>query len=498
MLYRNLAVLNRYGALYLRRAFSLNTQLHPTLQDAVSERSLEVINPATQTVMAHLKTTSLTEMDDMIRAASEAQRAWYEQGAAARSDALLAWYSSIMDHQDYLAALMTCEQGKPLTESTGEVAYAASFIKWFAEEALRHYGETHPVHKPNERIWTLKQPVGVCASITPWNFPLAMLTRKAGVALAAGCSIVNKPAHQTPLSAQAISELAYQAGVPRDVMPLIVTHPDEVKDVGKKLSTDKRIRKLTFTGSTRVGKLLMEQAASNVKKLSLELGGNAPFIVLTDADIDAAVAGAMASKFRNAGQTCVCANRFLVAEEVHDVFVSKLGDEMLKLRLGNGLEEGVTQGPLIDQAAVDKVTSMIHDAIDKGANLRQGGEPSSLGGTFFQPTLLTGMTPAMKLFQDEVFGPVAGVTAFATTDEAIQLANNTDAGLASYVYGRNMAELMRVSEELEYGIVGVNTGLISTAAAPFGGVKESGLGREGSSHGLDDYTELKYVNFNLS
>eukprot|EP00045_Choanoeca_perplexa_P016298 m.218488 g.218488 ORF g.218488 m.218488 type:complete len:500 (-) comp17220_c0_seq17:1072-2571(-) len=481
----------------LQRCFSLQSSLHPTAVATETSSSFPVTNPATAETITHLETIPVEALDVLVQQAAIAQPLWHKQGVNARSDVMMRWYHAILENQDYLAALMTSEQGKPLTESRGEVVYAASFIRWFAEEAPRHYGETFP---PNgaERILTIRQPVGVCCSITPWNFPLAMIARKAGAALAAGCSVLTKPAHQTPLSAQALLELAYQAGVPRDIMPLVVTPPDSVKETGKMLATHPTIRKLSFTGSTAVGKVLMQQAASNIKKLSLELGGNAPFIVLADADLDAAVQGAIASKFRNSGQTCVCTNRFLVHSSLHKAFTNKLSDEMLKLRLGNGMEKDITQGPLIDDNAVVKVEGFVQDAVDKGATLVQGGQRSALGGSFFQPTLLDYVTPNMKLFQEEVFGPVAGVTPFDSIEEAISLSNATSSGLASYVYGQNLSDLMNISEALEYGMVGVNTGIISAPQAPFGGVKESGLGREGSSHGLDDYTEIKYINMKLN
>jgi succinate-semialdehyde dehydrogenase/glutarate-semialdehyde dehydrogenase len=385
---------------------------------------------------------------------------------------------------------MTIEQGKPLAESKGEVVYAASFLEWFGEEAKRVYGDTIPGHQPDKRIVVIKQPVGVVACITPWNFPLAMITRKAGPAIAAGCTVVLKPASQTPFSALALAELAERAGVPRGVLN-VITGPAAV--LGEELTSSPVVRKLSFTGSTSVGKVLMAQCAATIKKLSLELGGNAPFIVFDDADLDAAVEGAIASKYRNTGQTCVCANRLLVQDSVYDAFAKKLADAVGKLKPAPGLEAGATLGPLIDDKAVEKVEEHVSDALAKGARLVVGGHRHALGGRFFEPTVLADVTPAMLLAREETFGPVAPLFRFTTDEEAIQLANDTEFGLASYFYGRDIARVWRVAEALEYGMVGINTGLISTEVAPFGGVKESGLGREGSKYGIDEYLEIKYL-----
>jgi succinate-semialdehyde dehydrogenase/glutarate-semialdehyde dehydrogenase len=385
---------------------------------------------------------------------------------------------------------MTAEQGKPLTESRGEIAYAASFIEWFAEEGRRVYGDTIPGHQPDKRIVVIKQPVGVCAAITPWNFPAAMITRKVGPALAAGCTMVSKPASATPFSALALAELAERAGVPKGVFSVVT---GSAAAVGGEMTANPLVRKVTFTGSTEVGKVLLEQCARTVKKTSMELGGNAPFIVFDDADLDAAADGAIASKYRNAGQTCVCANRILVQDTVYDAFAAKLADRVAKFKVGNGLEPGVTIGPLIDEAAVKKVEEHVSDALAKGAKVVTGGKRHSLGGLFFQPTILANVDPSMKVTKEETFGPVAPLFRFKTDDDAIRLANDTEFGLAAYFYARDLARVWRVAEGLESGIVGINTGLISTAEAPFGGVKESGLGREGSKYGIEDYLEVKYL-----
>src|SRR5437660_1047433 len=387
---------------------------------------------------------------------------------------------------------MTAEQGKPLAESRGEIAYGASFIEWFAEEGKRAYGETIPSPWPDKRIVVMKQPVGVCALITPWNFPNAMITRKAGPALAAGCTVVIKPASQTPYSALALAELGERAGLPKGVLNILT---GDSKAIGAELCANPKVRKLSFTGSTETGRVLMRQSADTIKKLSLELGGNAPFIVFDDADLDAAVEGAMASKYRNTGQTCVCANRLLVQDSVYDRFSAKLAEAVKKLAPAPGLDDGATQGPLIDDRAVEKVESHVADAVSKGARVLVGGKRHSRGGRFFEPTILTGVTPAMAVAKEETFGPVAPLFRFSTEAEAIALANDTEFGLASYFYGKDIARVWRVAEALEYGIVGINTGIISTEVAPFGGVKESGLGREGSKYGMDDYLEIKYLCF---
>ena len=396
----------------------------------------------------------------------------------------------MLANQDDLARLMTIEQGKPISESRGEVAYAASFLEWFGEEAKRVYGDTIPAHQPDKRIVVIKEPVGVVACITPWNFPLAMITRKAGPAIASGCTVVLKPASQTPFSALALAELAERAGVPKGVFNVIT---GSAAEIGGELTSNPVVRKLSFTGSTEVGKVLMAQCASTVKKVSLELGGNAPFIVFDDADLDAAVEGAIQSKYRNTGQTCVCANRLLVQSSVHDAFASKLAAAVAKLSPAPGLDAGATQGPLIDDKAVEKVESHIADAKAKGAAVLMGGKRHARGGRFFEPTILTGVTAAMAIAHEETFGPVAPLFRFETEADAIALANATEFGLAAYFYGRDVGRIWRVAEALEYGIVGINTGLISTEVAPFGGMKESGLGREGSKYGIDEFLEIKYL-----
>jgi succinate-semialdehyde dehydrogenase/glutarate-semialdehyde dehydrogenase len=400
------------------------------------------------------------------------------------------WFDLMMANQDDLAKLMTTEQGKPLTESKGEVGYAASFLEWFGEEAKRIYGDTIPPHQPDKRIVVTKEPIGVVACITPWNFPLAMITRKAGPAIASGCTVVLKPASQTPFSALALAELAERAGVPKDVFNVVTGSASEI---GAELTSNATVRKLSFTGSTEVGKVLMSQCAATVKKLSLELGGNAPFIVFDDADLDAAVEGAIQSKYRNTGQTCVCANRLLVQRPVYEAFAAKLAVAVRKLVPAPGLETGATQGPLIDDKALEKVESHVADAVSKGASVLVGGKRHPRGGRFFEPTILTGVTPAMAVAREETFGPVAPLFRFESEAEAIALANATEFGLAAYFYGRDIGRIWRVAEALEYGIVGINTGLISTEVAPFGGVKESGIGREGSKYGTEEFVEVKYL-----
>jgi succinate-semialdehyde dehydrogenase/glutarate-semialdehyde dehydrogenase len=396
----------------------------------------------------------------------------------------------MMANQEDLAALMTAEQGKPLAESRGEIAYAASFIEWFGEESKRVYGDVIPGHGADKRIVVLKQPIGVCAAITPWNFPAAMITRKAGPALAAGCTIVLKPASQTPFSALALCELAERAGVPKGVFSCVTGSATEI---GGEMTSNPKVRKLSFTGSTEIGKLLLEQCARTVKKTSMELGGNAPFIVFDDADLEAAVKGAIASKYRNAGQTCVCANRILVQDGIYDAFAKRLSEAASGMKVGNGFTEGAVIGPLIDAKAIKKVEEHVADALAKGAEIVTGGKRHSLGGSFFEPTVLTGATRDMAIFREETFGPVAPLFRFKTEAEAIEMANDTEFGLAAYFYGRDIGRVWRVAEALEYGIVGVNEGIISTEVAPFGGVKESGLGREGSHYGIEDYLEIKYL-----
>ena len=459
--------------------------------DADSGEVLPVSNPATGETLGSVPKLSGAEVGRAIVAAKEALAAWRTRTAKDRSILLRRWFDLILAHQEDLAVLMTLEQGKPLAESRGEIAYAASFIEWFAEEAKRAYGDLIPPYQADKRIVVSKEPVGVCAAITPWNFPAAMITRKAGAALAAGCTMVLKPASQTPFSALALCDLAERAGLPAGVLN-VVTGSAQV--VGAELTANPTVRKLSFTGSTTIGKQLMRECAGTVKKLSLELGGNAPFIVFDDADLDAAVEGAIASKYRNAGQTCVCANRFLVQDRVYDTFVDKLSRAVTaQLKVGNGLEPGITQGPLIDQAAVTKVEEHIADAVSKGAHVVLGGQRHALGGTFFQPTILSQVSTEMLVAREETFGPVAPLFRFATEQEAIRMANDTEFGLASYFYSRDIGRIWRVSEALEYGMVGVNTGLISTETAPFGGMKESGLGREGSKYGIEEYLEIKYL-----
>ena len=458
--------------------------------DASGGRAIEVDNPATGETIGTVPALGAAETRAAIDAAEAAWAGWRARPAKDRANLMRKWFDLMMANQEDLAVLMTSEQGKPLAESRGEIAYAASFVEWFAEEGKRVYGDVinHPL--PGRRILVLKQPIGVVASITPWNFPAAMITRKCAPALAAGCPVVIRPASQTPFSALALAELADRAGIPPGVVN-VVTGPSG--PMGAELTSNPTVRKLSFTGSTEVGKLLMSQCASTVKKVSLELGGNAPFIVFDDADLDAAVAGAMASKYRNAGQTCVCANRILVQDGIYDAFAGKMAEAVHAIKVGNGLEDGTQQGPLIDMRAVEKVEEHIADAASKGAKVAAGGERHSLGGSFFQPTLLTGVTTAMAVAREETFGPVAPLFRFSTEEEAIRMANDTEFGLAAYFYSRDIGRIWRVSEGLEYGIVGVNEGIISNEVAPFGGVKESGIGREGSKYGMDDFVEIKYL-----
>ena len=458
--------------------------------DAPGGATLPVHNPATGEQLGTVPAFDAAATEKAVAAAHAAFPAWAAKTAKERAILLRRWHDLILLNAADLARLMTAEQGKPLAESKGEIAYAASFVEWFAEEAKRVYGDVIPGHQADKRILVLRQPVGVVAAITPWNFPAAMITRKVAPALAAGCTVVCKPATQTPYSALALAELAARAGIPAGVLN-VITGP--AREIGGVLTGDARVRKLSFTGSTEIGKLLMAQCAKTMKKVSLELGGNAPFIVFDDADLDAAVAGAIASKYRNTGQTCVCANRLLVQEGVYEAFTAKLVAAVQKLRVGDGLAGETEQGPLIDAAALKKVEEHIADATAKGAKIALGGKRHALGGTFFEPTVLTGVTPAMMVAREETFGPVAPLFSFNTEQEAIAMANDTEFGLAAYLYTRDLARSWRVSEALEYGIVGLNTGLISTEVAPFGGVKESGTGREGSKYGLLDYTEIKYV-----
>jgi succinate-semialdehyde dehydrogenase/glutarate-semialdehyde dehydrogenase len=457
---------------------------------ADSGATLPVTNPATGERLGTIPAMGTAETRRAIAAAAAALPAWGAMTAKERAAPLRRWFELMLTHQQDLAVLMTAEQGKPLAESKGEIAYAASFLEWFAEEGKRLYGDIIPGHQRDKRILVLRQPVGVVAAITPWNFPSAMITRKVGPALAAGCTVVCKPATQTPYSALALAELAARAGIPHGVFNVITGSATEI---GGEMTGNPLVRKLTFTGSTAIGKKLMAQCAGTMKKISMELGGNAPFIVFEDADLDAAVQGALASKFRNTGQTCVCANRLLVQAGVYDAFTQKLTAAVAKLRIGDGLAGETDQGPLIDAKAVAKVEEHVADAVSKGARVALGGRPHALGHTFYEPTILTGVTPAMMVAREETFGPVAPLFRFETEAEAIAMANDTEFGLAAYVYTRDLARSWRVSEALEYGIVGMNTGIISTEVAPFGGVKESGNGREGSKYGILDYTEIKYV-----
>jgi len=450
----------------------------------------EVVNPATGAVVGRVPAMGVAETRRAIEAAHRAQKAWRKLTAKERQKPLRRLFDLMMENQEDLAVIMTSEQGKPLTESRGEVAYAASFIEFFAEEAKRVYGDTIPQHLPGRRLLVTKEPIGVFAAITPWNFPAAMITRKAGPGWAAGCTGVIRPASQTPFSALAIAVLAERAGLPAGVCN-VITGPASA--IGGELATNPLVRKLTFTGSTEVGAVLLAQCAPTIKKTSMELGGNAPFIVFEDADIEAAVAGAIASKFRNTGQTCVCANRLLVQDSIHDKFAAALKIAVGKLKNGNGLEDGVTQGPLINQAAVRKVEAHIADALSHGAYLIAGGKRHALGGNFFEPTILGNVPREAAIFREETFGPVAPLFRFQTEAAAIEMANDTEFGLASYLYTRDIGRAFRVAEALEYGIVGVNEGIISTEVAPFGGMKASGLGREGSKYGIEDYLEIKYL-----
>ncbi len=452
--------------------------------------TIDVTNPATGDLIAKVPSLGVNDVRRAVDAAEKAQKDWAARPAKERAAILRKWFDLIMANQDDLGAIMTAEQGKPLTEAKGEVAYAASFIEYYSEEAKRIYGSIVPAPTTDRRIVVLKQPIGVCAAITPWNFPAAMITRKAGPALAAGCAMVVKPASATPLSAFALAELADRAGLPKGLLSVITGKAGEL---GTEMTTNAKIRKVTFTGSTEIGKKLMEQSASTVKKVALELGGNAPFIVFDDADIDAAVEGALASKYRNTGQTCICTNRFLVHDKVYDSFVEKLGKKVSELKVGDGFEDGVAQGPLIDEAGVGKVEEHLADATSKGARIVTGGKRHELGGTFFQPTVIADATPEMLVAQEETFGPLAPVFRFKTEEEAIKMGNDTPFGLASYFYSRDVARCWRVAEALEYGLVGVNAGLISTEVAPFGGYKESGLGREGGPWGIEEFLETKYV-----
>jgi len=458
--------------------------------DADSGKTIDVTNPADDSLLGTIPKLGTTETRRAIEAADAAWPAWRKKTAKERSAILRRWFDLMMENQDDLGKLMTLEQGKPLAEAKGEIAYGASFVEWFSEEAKRVYGDVIPAPAENRRIVVIKQPVGVVAAITPWNFPNAMITRKCAPALAAGCPVVIKPATATPYSALALAELGERAGIPAGVLNIVTGSSGEI---GGELTSNPTVRKLSFTGSTKVGKLLMRQCTDTVKKVSMELGGNAPFIVFDDADIDAAVEGAMASKFRNTGQTCVCANRLLIQDAVYDEFAEKLTQAVAKLKVGPGLAEGTLAGPLIDQAGVEKVEEHVSDACGKGAKVAIGGARHELGGNFYQPTVLTEVTTDMIITQDETFGPVAPLFRFKTEEEAIEMANDTPYGLAAYFYARDMGRVWRAAEALETGIVGINTGVISSEVAPFGGVKESGIGREGSKYGLDEFIEVKYL-----
>jgi succinate-semialdehyde dehydrogenase / glutarate-semialdehyde dehydrogenase len=477
---------------YLQDASLLRQQCYidGKWESAANGATLDVTNPADNSTIGTVPMMGAADARRAIEAANRAYPAWRAKTAKERAAILRKWFDLIMANQEDLALLMTAEQGKPLAEARGEIGYGASFIEWFAEEAKRVYGETIPAPATDRRIVVTKEPIGVVGCITPWNFPTAMITRKAGPAMAAGCTVVVKPANLTPYSALALCELAERAGVPPGVLNILT---GETKAIGEELTFSKIVRKISFTGSTPVGKLLMEQSASTIKKVSLELGGNAPFIVFDDADLDAAVDGAMASKYRNTGQTCVCANRFLVQDGIYDDFSNKLVEAVKDMRIGPGLEGETDQGPLINMAAVEKVEEHVSDAVSKGAKVLYGGERHALGGSFFQPTVIANVNTQMKVAREETFGPLAPLFRFSNEEEAVKLANDTEFGLAAYFYSRDIGRVWRVSEALEYGIIGANVGIISTEVAPFGGMKESGLGREGSHHGMEDFMEIKYT-----
>lgn len=459
--------------------------------DAPDGATFSVTNPARGDVLIEVADVGVEETRKAIAAAEKAQKDWAKRTGKERAAVLRKWHDLMVENADDLGRILTAEMGKPFSEGKGEILYGASFIEWFAEEAKRVYGETIPGHQPDKRIVVIKQPVGVVASITPWNFPNAMIARKVAPALAVGCGFVARPAKETPLSALSMAVLAERAGVPKGLFSVITSSKSSA--IGKEFCENPTVRKLTFTGSTEVGRILLEQGAKQVMKMSMELGGNAPFIVFDDADLDAAVEGAMISKYRNNGQTCVCANRIYVQAGVYDAFADKLAQAVADMKIGDGLEDGVGTGPLINMEAVEKVEEHIQDATSKGASVKQGGNRHALGGTFFEPTILTGVTKDMAVANDETFGPVAPLFKFEDEDDVIAQANDTIFGLASYFYANDLSRVWRVAEALEYGMVGVNTGLISTEVAPFGGVKQSGLGREGSSHGVDDYLEMKYI-----
>ena len=461
------------------------------LGESSSRKTFDVTNPSTGEVIATLPDMARTDAVRAIDAAYEAQKAWARKTGKERAAVLRKLYDLMVANADDLATILTMEMGKPFQEARGEILYGASYVEWFGEEAKRVYGDTIPGHQSDKRIIVLKQPIGVVAAITPWNFPNAMLSRKLAPALAAGCAMISKPAAETPLSALSLARLAERAGLPAGVFNVIVS--TDSASIGKEFTGNDKVRKLTFTGSTEVGRILMRQGADQVMKLGLELGGNAPFIVFDDADLDAAVEGAMVSKYRNNGQTCVCANRLYVQAGIYDTFAEKLAAKVAAMKVGDGFEDGVTAGPLIDKKALAKVEDHISDAVSKGARVALGGKPDSRGGLFFQPTVLTGVTADMKVAREETFGPVAPLFRFETEEQVVEMANDTEFGLASYFYSRDVAKIFRVAEALEYGMVGINTGLISTELAPFGGIKQSGQGREGSKYGIEDYVELKYL-----
>lgn len=484
----NIRSLLKDPSLFKEQAFINNEWISSS-----SSSLFPVNNPATGEIIAQVANLSATDAEKAIVAADQALPKWKSMTGKERAILMRKWFDLILQNKEDLAILMTLEQGKPLAESTGEVVYGASFIEWFAEEAKRVAGTIPTTVWGDKRFMVLKQPIGVCVAITPWNFPNAMITRKIAPAMAAGCTIVIKPAEQTPLSALALAELAVRAGVPNGVINIVTADADQSITIGKALCASPTVRHLSFTGSTEVGRILMAQCAPTVKKLGLELGGHAPFIVFDDADIDAAVAGAITSKYRNSGQTCVCANRIYVHKKIHDVFVEKFAKAIQAIKVGNGLEAGISQGPLIDQAAFEKVERHIADALSKGAKLIAGGKPSTLGGTYYEPTILDNVSNDMLITYEETFGPVAPIISFENDEEVVKLANNSQYGLASYFYSRDIGRIWKVAEALEYGMVGVNSGIIANEVVPFGGIKQSGLGREGSVYGMDEYLELKCV-----
>ena len=456
-----------------------------------SNKTFDVNDPSTGELLVKLPDMGISETKDAINAAHKAQKSWAAKTGKERSTILRNWFNLMMENKEDLAKILTAEMGKPLAEALGEITYGASFVEWFAEEAKRVYGDTIPGHQEDKRIVVIKQPIGVVGAITPWNFPNAMITRKVAPALAVGCSVVLRPPTLTPLSALALAYLAQEAGIPAGVFNIVMG--TDSSGMGKELCSNELVRKITFTGSTEVGRILMRQCSDQIKKVSLELGGNAPFIVFDDADIDEAVAGAMISKYRNAGQTCVCANRIYVQENIYEEFSKKLAEATRAMKVGNGFDDGVTTGPLIDQQALEKVEEHIEDAVSKGASILSGGTRSNLGGTFYNPTVLTDVTSSMKVAKEETFGPIAPLFKFDSVENVIEAANDTEFGLAAYFYAKDLSKVWKVAEALEYGIVGINTGLISTEVAPFGGIKQSGLGREGSKYGIDDFLEIKYL-----